>query len=113
MYAALTVRKLKPGTYDEWRKAWEPEADEWTDEWKKAYILRNLENPNEIIAFGFYEGDIEKLRSDEEGRARVKEREQRMAPHIDSIAADGLYEVIDTLEAPRGSTAGVGGTAPA
>jgi hypothetical protein len=21
-YSALTVRKLKPGTYDDWRKAW-------------------------------------------------------------------------------------------
>ena len=22
-YVALTVRKLKPGSYDDWRKAWE------------------------------------------------------------------------------------------
>ena len=27
MYCALTVRKLKPGTYDDWRKAWGSDED--------------------------------------------------------------------------------------
>jgi hypothetical protein len=40
MHAALTVRKLKPGTYEDWRKAWEP--DKWPEGVQKAYILRNV-----------------------------------------------------------------------
>jgi hypothetical protein len=113
MYVALTVRKLKPGAYDEWRKAWQPAEDEWTEGWKKAYVVRNLKDPDEIIAFGFYDGDIEALTSDEEGRARIEARAEKMAPHIESIGADGLYEVVDKVEAPSGSAGGVGGAAPA
>jgi hypothetical protein len=40
VFAALTVRKLKPGTFDDWRKAWEP--DKWPEAMTKAYILRNV-----------------------------------------------------------------------
>ena len=45
--------KLKSGSYKEWRRAWEP--DERPEGAKQAYILRNVENPDEIIAFGFFE----------------------------------------------------------
>jgi hypothetical protein len=34
MHAFLTVRRLKPGSYDDWRKAWEPE--EWSEGSKRA-----------------------------------------------------------------------------
>jgi hypothetical protein len=50
MHAFLTVRKLKPGTFDEWRKAWEPE--DWPEYARQAYILRNVEDADEVIAFG-------------------------------------------------------------
>ncbi|HET7854962.1 MAG TPA: hypothetical protein VFL41_00750 [Gaiellaceae bacterium] len=51
--------------------------------------------------------------SDEEGRARIEARAEKMAPYVDSIGADGIYEVVDKLEAPTGSTSSVGGAAPA
>ena len=94
-YAALTVRKLKPGTYDEWRKAWEGDPEKWP-EGVHAYILRNVNDPNEIIAFGMTERPIEQVREEirEEQRARV----EAMAPYVESIGADGLYEVIDEVE---------------
>jgi hypothetical protein len=99
MYAALTVRKLKAGSYDEWRKAWEP--DEWPEGAQKAYILRNLENPDEVIAFGFFEGDIDAIRGDERMREQHRTRFERMAPHVESTGADGIYEVVEEVE-PRG-----------
>jgi hypothetical protein len=95
MYAALTVRKLKPGTYDEWRRAWEP--DEWPEGSQKAYILRNLQDPDEVIAFGFFDQNIEELKSDREFVRQMDERVERMAPHIDSIGADGIYEVVEEV----------------
>ena len=66
MHAALTVRKLEPGSYDDWRKAWEP--DEWP-QGVKAYILRNVDDPDEVIAFGFFEpGVLDAIRSDPGGQ---------------------------------------------
>ena len=94
-HVALTVRKLKPGSYDDWRQAWEGDPENWP-EGVHAYILRNVNDPDEIIAFGMTERPIEQVREEirEEQRARV----EAMAPYVESIGADGLYEVIDEVE---------------
>lgn len=95
MYAALTVRKLKSGSYDDWRKAWQP--DEWPEGAQRAYILRKLDDPDEVIAFGFFEGDLEAVRADERFREQTNRRFQRMAPYVESTGADGLYEVVEEV----------------
>jgi hypothetical protein len=96
MYAALTVRRLKSGTYDDWRRAWEP--DVWPEGTKAAYILRNVADPDEVIAFGFFEGDLAGLSDDESFRRRQQTRFDRMAPYVDSMGADGVYEVVEVVE---------------
>jgi hypothetical protein len=101
MYCALTVRKLKPGTYDEWRKAWG--SDEDIPEGAEAYIVRNLKDPNEIVAFGLIEGDMDEIKETfDEDKERV--RQDAMAPYIESIGADGIYEVIERIGAKTGAT---------
>lgn len=95
MHAFLTVRKLQPGSYDDWRKAWEPE--EWPEGARKAYILRNVDDPDEIIAFGFYEEDLSQLRNDSKMAEQQRARFERMAPYVASTGADGVYEVIDEV----------------
>ena len=100
MYAALTVRKLKPGTYDQWREAWWPQDtmdDSWPEGAGNAYILRNLNNPDEIIAFGFFEGDVDALRNDAGFQDLQRKRMEAMAPFIDSVGADGIYEVVEEI----------------
>ena len=96
-HVALTVRKLKPGSYDDWRRAWEGDPENWP-EGVHAYILRNVNDPDEIIAFGMTDRSIDELREEigEEQQARL----DAMAPYIESIGADGLYEVIDEVERP-------------
>lgn len=98
MYAALTVRKLKPGSYDDWRKAWEP--DEWPESFSKAYILRNVSDPDEIIAFGFTDASPDELRGQPGMQEEQDKRSERMAPFVDSTGADGYYEVIDEVVPP-------------
>jgi hypothetical protein len=95
MHAFLTVRKLKPGTYDEWRRAWEPE--DWPEYARKAYILRNLENADEVIAFGFYDADLARERENPGLREQQRARFEQMAPYIESTGADGVYEVVDEI----------------
>ena len=108
MYAPLTVRKLKPGTYDEWRKAWG--SDEDMPEGVEAFILRNLKDPDEIIAFGLFEGSLDEMRQSMDPEVD-KKRQEAMEPYVESIGADGMYEVIERIGS--GSTAKVGGAAPA
>lgn len=95
MHAFLTVRRLKPGTYDDWRQAWEP--DNWPEGSVKAYILRNLNDPDEVIAFGFFEGDIASLRNQPDFRDQQQARFDRMAPHVESTGADGVYDVVEEV----------------
>ncbi len=100
-YCALTVRKLKPGTYEDWRQAWGSEED--IPAGAEAYIVRNLKDPNEIVAFGLVEGDMDKIKemiNEDEEQAR----QEAMAPYIESIGADGIYEVIEHIGARTGAT---------
>ncbi|HXF97149.1 MAG TPA: hypothetical protein VNJ46_00880 [Gaiellaceae bacterium] len=94
MHALLTVRRLKPGTYEDWRRAWEP--DEWPEGAIRAYILRNVDDPDEVVAFGFFEGAAA-LREDPAVRESQRARFERMAPYVASTGADGLYEVVEEV----------------
>jgi hypothetical protein len=104
MYCALTVRKLKPGTYDEWRKAWWSGEDDTMPEGAEAYIARNLKDPDEVVAFGLIEGDMDEIRAsmneDDE-----KARQEAMAPYIESTGADAIYEVVERIGTKTGAQA--------
>ena len=89
MLVLLTARRLKPGTFEEWRRAWEP--DEWPEQFSRAYVLRNRNDPNEVISFGFWEGSAEDLQAlaDPEDRPRI----ERMSDFVESKSIDGVYDV--------------------
>ena len=104
-YCALTVRKLKPGSYDEWREAWWPESEtEDMPEGAQVYIVRNTKDPDEIIAFGIFEGSLEEMRQSMDPETEKKRRDA-MAPYIESTGADGMYEVIEHIDAKTGARA--------
>jgi hypothetical protein len=102
MYCALTVRKLKPGTYEEWRKAWGSEED--IPEGGEAYIVRNLKDRDEIVAFGLIEGDIDDIKASFDEDVE-KTRQEAMAPFIESTGADAIYEVVERIGAKSGAKA--------
>ena len=103
MLCALTVRRLKPGTFEQFRKAWEPEV--WFEGWTRAYHLRNLRDENEIVSFGFFDGTLDVLQrqrqeGDPDGQ-REERRQQRMAEFVESTGTDALFEVIDEVTPSR------------
>jgi hypothetical protein len=104
-YCALTVRKLTPGTYDQWREAWWPESQsDDMPEGGEVLIVRNLKDPDEIIAFGLFEGDLDEMRASMGSEEDEQKRHEAMAPYIESIGADGMYEVIERIGAKAGAT---------
>jgi hypothetical protein len=99
MYVLLTQRKLKPGSYDSWRKAWWPEdLPAGAVPSGKAYIVRNVADENDVIAFGIFESDPRESFASPEAQEAQAKRVAAMAPHIDSIGPDGLYEVVEVVE---------------
>lgn len=95
-YVALTVRKLKPGAYEDWREAWEGDRADWP-QGVHAHVARNLADPDEIVAFGLVEGNLDDLRSDEMAQEQ-QARTDAMAPFVDSVGADAIYEIIDEVK---------------
>ena len=97
----LTVRRLKPGTFEQWRQAWDDPDDPdslWVDPEEKAYICRSVEDPNVVVAFGFLHGDIDdlnQLRQDPEVDRKMRKRVDAMAEFTEEVLSDGTYEVVD------------------
>jgi heme-degrading monooxygenase HmoA len=94
MLCALSVRRLKPGTYDDFRRAWQPE--EFPSGFTKAYHLRNLNEENQVVSFGFYDGtveDLERIRDEQ----KEEERQARMAQFVESTDVDAMFEVVDEV----------------
>jgi hypothetical protein len=97
MLCALSLRTLKPGSYDYFRRAWEPE--DWPEGFTRAYHLRSLEDENQVISFGFYEGTMDELNAIRD-RQNEDARQQRMAEFVESTLVDGMFEVLDEVTPP-------------
>ena len=96
MLCFLTSRRLKPGAWEDFRRAWQP--DEFPPQFIRAYHVRSLDDENHVISFGLGEGtaaDIQQVReSIDKGE---QERQQRMAEFVESTDLDGIFEVIDEV----------------
>jgi hypothetical protein len=93
-WVALTARKLKPGSYDDWREAW---GSVDGPSGATAYICRNVNDADEIVAFGMIEATREELMEMRPQGDSEDARLAAMAPHVESVGTDGIYEVIDEV----------------
>jgi hypothetical protein len=99
----LTIRRLKPGAFDRWRKAWDDPDDPdslWVDQEEKAYICRSLDDPNVVVAFGFIHGEIDdlsELRQDPEVARKMRRRAEAMAEFTEEVLSDGSYAVAEVV----------------
>ena len=82
----------------QFRKAWEPE--DWPEQWERAYHIRNANDKNEVISFGFFNGTLGELRQLRDESGREDERQRRMAELVESTGADGIYELIEEVRPP-------------
>ena len=97
MYCALTVRKLKPGTMEQFKQAFIPDdMDEVPAGWKRFYAIQNVNDENEIVTFGFFDGTLEELRaSQQSGNSEYESRRAAADELVESVGADGVFEVVE------------------
>ena len=108
MLCALTVRRLKPGTFEEFKGAlrsgpiWpDPDAPLTTPGNADAPVgvgrasthPRNVEDENEVITLGFVGGSLEELRARQRPSV-YGQRPQPTDPYVESKVVDGVYEVL-------------------
>src|SRR5215204_5652559 len=95
MLCALTVRKLKPGSMEDFKRAFIPSDTSTVPAgWKKFHALQNVNDENEVIPFGLFDGTLEELRSGQEG-GEYDERRAAADEFVESVGADGIFEVIE------------------
>ena len=100
MICFLTERRLKPGTWDDFRAAWEP--DEPPPVSVTAYHLRDMRDPDHVISFGLADAGVaefKRLADDPKFAEQQKARFAAMAPFVAETGVDGIFEVIEVVEA--------------
>ena len=102
MLCALTIRQLKPGSYDDFRRAWEP--DEWPSFITRAYLMRHQDDLDQVASFGFIDmsvDDFDAVRDDASFLAQEARRVERMAAYEETILVNGVFELAEEVIPPR------------
>ena len=98
MLCAHTVRRLKPGTFEEFAGKFGPEAADGPAGWVRFHMLRSLADENEVVTFGFFDGTLEELeRSQQE--ADYEDRRDAIDPLVESVVVNGVYEIVESWTA--------------
>jgi len=96
MLCAHTVRRLKPGTYDEFKEKFGPDPGNRPEGWVAFTMLRSLANPDEVVTFGYFDGTLDELERNqsEQGYEEVR---SSIDPLVDAVIANGVYEIVASL----------------
>jgi heme-degrading monooxygenase HmoA len=98
MIVMFSARRLKPGAWDQFRRAWDP-GDDMPPGFQHAYHARNIRDEDEIISFGLFdmtEDDYRAWRA--EADANENQRVDRLSAFVKNDHVSGAYEVIDTVD---------------
>jgi len=99
MICTLTARRLKPGAYDDFRRAWgggEEGRPPGTERWRRVYHCRDVEDENVVVSFGFFDGTQDELRDAQAALGREGQVSD-IEPHVEEVLLDGSYEVVEEL----------------
>ena len=104
MMCALVVRRLKPGAYEHFRRAWEPDAPHhWPAGMTRTWIARSDDDPDVIATWSLFDLDAaayEALRDDSEWMSAELRRAERMGEYEMEIIASGYFEVVEEVVPP-------------
>jgi heme-degrading monooxygenase HmoA len=98
MIVMFTARRLKPGSWEQFREAWDP-GDAPPPGFQRAYHARNIRDEDEVISFGLFDmtkDDYHRWRG--EADAQENKRVDRLSAFVENEYVSGVYEVIDTYE---------------
>jgi hypothetical protein len=97
MLCALTVRQLKPGTFERFAEEFGPRESEGPPRgWVRFDMIRDLSDENRVVTFGFFDGTLEELeRSQSEGD--YQDRRAAVDDLVDDVPVNGVFEVVREL----------------
>src|SRR4051794_27805451 len=98
MLVMFTARRLKPGAWDQFRRAWDP-GDSKPPGFQRAYHARNIRDEDEVISFGLFDMSLDDYhRWRGEADAQENQRVDHLSAFVENDHVSGVYEVIDTVD---------------
>jgi hypothetical protein len=104
MLCAHTIRRLKPDAFEDFIAAFMPGESDPPPGWVRFHALRGLADHDEVITFGFFDGTLEELERSQ-AESDFDQRRAAIAPLVEEVIANGVYEVADSRVAGRHATA--------
>jgi heme-degrading monooxygenase HmoA len=98
MIVMFSARRLKPGAWDEFRRAWDPGGAK-PPGFRRAYHARNIRDEDEVISFGVFdmnEDDYRRWRA--EADAEETQRIDHLSAFVENTPVEGVYEVIEVVD---------------
>lgn len=93
MLCALTARKLKPGTFEQFVEGFRPDIGGARTGWISFRAMRNVQEENEVITFGFFDGTLEELNASQEEH-NYRGRVDQISQFVESVGTSGVYEIV-------------------
>lgn len=98
MLVFFSARRLKPGAWEQFRRAWDPGGDK-PPGFQRAYHARNIRDEDEVISFGLFEATEDDYRRwREEADAQENERVDKLSAFVENEHVSGVFEVIDVVD---------------
>ncbi len=97
MLVFFSARRLKPGAWDQFRRAWEPTS--FPPGFRAAHHARNIRDEDEVVSFGLFDMTLDEYHewrgsADADENARV----DALSAYVENEHASGVYEVVETVK---------------
>jgi heme-degrading monooxygenase HmoA len=94
----FSARRLKPGAWEQFRRAWDP-GDSKPPGFQRAYHARNIRDEDEVISFGLFDMTKDEYHQwREEADSQEMQRVDRLSAFVENEPVSGVYEVIDAVD---------------
>jgi hypothetical protein len=94
MLCALTVRQLKPGSFERFAEEFGPRESEGPPRgWVRFDMIRDLADENRVVTFGFFDGTLEELERSQ-AESGYEERRAAVDDVVDEVVVNGVFEVV-------------------
>lgn len=93
MLCAHTVRKLRPGTFEQFAEAFRPDEGTTPPGWVRFDMLRGQRDPDQVITFGFFDGTLEQLEASQVEHG-YGDRVAAAEPFVEQVLLNGVYEIV-------------------
>ena len=93
MLCALTVRQLKPGTFEQFATTFRPADGAAPQGWVRFNMIQDTADVNRVATFGFFDGTLEELERNQQGHG-YEERRAAAQEFVEEVLVNGVFEII-------------------